>query len=133
MSTDYSIRDTSKGKHLKDLNTKIEKIHQQCLDMISALQVDPSIEEIKDSFVQRVQSAGIFRPFDLSDEADIEICSVTTNNVHWRVDNGFFGISEVEKKLNSNPDLIIVAEYGVPCAIETFKNIVDIRKNHVCF
>lgn len=62
------------------------------------------------------------------DEEHHIVCTVTSTNVHWRIDNGFCCFEDVEKFAAEHPELVLENEYSQKLSMADFATAVKVRE-----
>lgn len=124
MSTEYKFVKEQRHKESEQLSAILQIISDNCKNALAEaretmLEMTDDIDSIEfelDAAIQRCAP-------DNYDENEI-IGVSTAKQFIWRTDNGFYGVSDVEKFLTEHPGWHIEDEYGTPIQLKEFRKVI---------
>ncbi len=125
MSTEYRFVKEQKRKEAEQLSAILQIISDNCKSALAdARETMSEMTEDIDSIGFELDAAIRRCAPDSYDENEI-IGISTAKQFSWRTDNGFCGVSDVEKFLTGHPGWHIEDEYGTPIPLGEFRKIVQ--------
>lgn len=124
MSTEYRFVKEQRRKEAEQLSTILQIINDNCKNALAeARETMPEMTKDIDSIEFELDAAIQRCAPDNYDENEI-IGISTAKRFSWRTDNGFYGVSDVEKFLTEHPGWHIEDEYGTPIQLKEFRKII---------
>lgn len=126
MSTEYRISDPQVEERYRVVNSTLKELKDYCESKLQELSERSDLADIVEVCIDRFENGSVNSAFgDIDYDDDSEIIGVSTaKEFHWRSDNGFRDFISVEKKLSSNPQLVIKDEYDRVVSLSEFKAII---------
>lgn len=109
--------------HWNDLKSRIE---QDFRDFCSKAPAYSGAKELEEDLIEKLDEIHFSRYSFLPDveEDDHSIGTSTGDGFHWRSENGFYGLHDIERYLKEHPEEKIFDEYGEEYPFEVFKKKV---------
>ncbi len=127
MSTEYRFSDPQVEARYDIVNARLKELKDYCVSKLQELSEQRDLADIIESCLDRFEYCGIDSVFGcVTYNNDAEIIGVSTSRTfQWRSDNGFRDYASVEKKLCTNPQLVIKDEYDKVVSLSEFKEIIS--------
>lgn len=127
MSTEYRFSDPKIEARYDIVNAKLTELKDYCVVKLQELSEQSELADIVEDCLVQFESCGANSVFgSVSYDDDSNVIGVSTyREFQWRVDNGFYDFASIEKKLHSNPQLMVKDEYGKIVFLSELKKIVE--------
>lgn len=123
MSISYCLREVGIEEAYEKFNKELQGVHDQCLEILSNMTVDPNFQDIKDEIVCRFKDLYLFaerepyiKTYDIGSSTDLSF--------FWMDYIGFDSVDSVKGFLKEHPNFAIFNDSGEQVSLLEFEDIV---------